>query len=398
MQRKKNKDKDEEDQEGHKNQRREDKKETADSKEQPSNKDTNTKKLNPSDGEVLVENIAEPNKSHQDADIIRATTDHSTQTNSTEKAQEQSRIRFTEIRYIDGEIVVTDANAHEAVADTKRENFNYAFVWSRIFDKKNRYSKIRVEILSEPLADLLKENLSHHLKFPHHEKDISFFSPFEVLVHNWTKLLGVAEPCSGPNAKQNIARDDLKQLMKQISTSTELSQYFQDFEPALMPKTVTFTFLWTIFPPGCLIYSTPVMQKDQIWVLQGFDEEEHDDSKKRFTHTCWVYDWNGETFNRVPYELHIDSFSGTKSIDTLECYPLEHHHDVKAIRTRLIQRGKKYRDLCIRKSGSQMFDYNGNSIEDQQGITRQETSSRVCGMKDEMTLICFGEQFADSQS
>lgn len=354
--------------------------------------------MNPIDGEALIENNTEPTMSHQGADITKAVTEHSAQANSTEKAQEQGRIQFKESRYINGEYVTTEANAHkEATADKKEENVNYAFVWSRYFDQESRYSGTTFEILSEPLADLLKETLMHHLDFPRHDKVIRFTAPFEVLVHNWTKLLGVTEPCSGASAQQNIARDDLKQLMKQVSTTTELSQYFQDFEPALMPKTVTFKLLWTIFPPGCLVYSATVMQKDQIWVLKNFEEEELEDSKKRFTLICWAYDWNGETFNRVPYELYIDSFSGTKSIGTLDCYPLEHHHDVKEIRTRLIKRGKKYRDLCIRKSGSQMFYYNGLSIEDQNGITRQESSSRVCGMMDEMVLIYFREQFADSQ-
>ena len=96
-----------------------------------------------------------------------------------------------------------------------------------------------------------------------------------------------------------------------------------------------------------------------------------------FRLTCWAYDWNGEKFNRVPYDFYIEHFDGTKSINTLDHCPLYYHTNTDKVRNRLINRGKRYRDLCICKSGSQMFDYNGFTIEDQKGITRHDTGQRV---------------------
>ena len=355
--------------------------------------------MDPSEIEALVGKKLEPDTADQSGGATTSIKDSGSQADSTEKAKEPSRVRFREIRYNDGFQVTTDTvGCKEPTADRKEENTNYAFIWSREYDRENKYSHTIVEIQSETLADLLKANLSHYLWFPHHDKVIKFSSPFEIFVHNWTKLLDVAKPCSGDNHKQGTAKKDLQQLMKQISTSEDLVQYFQDFDPVNKPKTVTFNFLWTIFPPGCLVYSAPVMQKDQVLILQCSETEEPANSKKKFSLTCWAYDWNGETFNRVPYDFFIESFSGTKSINTLDHYPLGYHRDSKGIRTRLISRGQRYRQLCICKSGSQMFDYNGFSIEDQKGITRKQITSRVCCIMDNMILTCFREQATDCQS
>ena len=248
------------------------------------------------------------------------------------------------------------------------------------------------------MAKVLKDNLSHDTSFLHHDSVIRLRTPFRCIVHNWTKLLEVAETGSDDNIDKEItARTDLKHLMKLISTDPELAQYFQDFDPAKTPNTISFKYLWTIFPSGCLIYSKPVMERDQVFILQYCDKEETVDSKQRFSLTCWAYDWDGETFNRVPYDFYIESFSDTKSINTLDHYPLKYHRDEKGLRARLIERGMKYRDLCICKSGTQMFDYNGISIEDQKGITRQEISIRVCQITHSNLHTCFEQSITDSR-
>ncbi|KAI4136448.1 MAG: hypothetical protein LQ341_005610 [Variospora aurantia] len=60
----------------------------------------------------------------------------------------------------------------------------------------------------------------------------------------------------------------------------------------------------------------------------------------------------------------------------LDHYPLENHRNQEKVRSDLIERGKKYRNLCVPENGVQLFDYGGITIEDQKGITRQEFSDR----------------------
>lgn len=297
----------------------------------------------------------------------------------TEILPEPSRIRFREHHWNRGNPTTTDVGgSQERPAPKVKENADYAFTWTRCFDNNEIYEFTDLEIQPGPLAVVLKDNLGHDPNFPHHDTLISFRSPFKCIVHNWTKLQAIAVQLPVADDGQSRAGKDLQQLLKHVRDSTDLAPYFQDFDPVKEPKTINWQFLWTIFPPGCLIYSKPVMGKDQVLLFQYADEEELENSnKKMFILTCSVYDWNGETFNRVPYELTLEFFSDTKSINTLDHYPLKYHRNADEVRSRLINRGKRYRELCVSKSGAQMFDYNGISIEDQKGITRQDVNGRV---------------------
>lgn len=335
-----------------------------------SNKDTGADELDSTGVTSLIESspehAANPNR------IVTDTVNtKNTESNVTEKAREPSRIRFNDRRFDERGLPVvvaatidTSSSSKEAPADNVEEKIDYAFTWSRGFDTDNKYLYTEVEIQSKTLAELLKASLTHHMDFPHHDRVIRLRSPFKAVVHNWTKLLDEAKPHLDEDDEHNTAREDLKRLMDQVSSSTELKQYFRDLDPSKPSETVSFELLWTIFPPGCLVYSKRVMQKDQVLILQNLEEEEVKGNRKRVTLTCWAYDWDGEFFNRVPYDLYIEYFKGTTSINTLDCFPIEHHRDRTGLRTRLINRGKKYRELCIRKTGAQMFDYNGPTIED----------------------------------
>ncbi|KAL8985101.1 MAG: hypothetical protein Q9177_004526 [Variospora cf. flavescens] len=219
-----------------------------------------------------------------------------------------------------------------------------------------------VEIRPGPLADILRDSLNHYPNFPLHDTLMSFSAPFSCFVYNWTKLQAEAD---GDGDKQSTANNDLKQLLEHISATAELTPYFQDFHTAKDSTTINFRYLWTIFPPGCLIYSKPVMGEDQVLLLQLADDNKLEDSAKRgLILTCWAYDWNGETFNRVAYDLEIESFDDTKAINMLDHYCVEYHRDPKKVRSDLIERGKKYRYLCVPKNAIQLFDYGGINIED----------------------------------
>ena len=87
---------------------------------------------------------------------------------------------------------------------------------------------------------------------------------------------------------------------------------------------------------------------------------------------CWTYDWNGTFFRRVPIEFAFDEFKATKSITSLPCYPLKFHPDNsdgvggqssgEALKQDLIKRGERYRELCLKKKGRQLFDYEGELL------------------------------------
>ena len=104
---------------------------------------------------------------------------------------------------------------------------------------------------------------------------------------------------------------------------------------------------------------------------------------------CWAYDWNGATFSRVPVEFTFEDFKGTRSISSLACYPLQYHRenaddDVvrdnlgngKPIAKVLIERGKRYRELCLKKQGRQIFEYDGLALSRGTGVRKLVNTNR----------------------
>ena len=321
-----------------------------------------------------VEALKQDLKLHVSGDVTKLAKEEGSPADSSIKAQELDRVRFKEIRHMNGFIKTSDVDGRrDPTADEKEADHDYAFIWTTRFDEAGKYSGTVVQIESDRLAQLLRDNLSHHAAFPRHDTVMRFRSPFAVLIHNWARLKRASEARVGDD-ESSSARRDLKQLMKQVSTTIEVAQYFLEFDPSRSPKptTINFEYLWTLFPPGCLVYSTPVMEKDQVFIVQDWDESSDKNNKRVFVLTCWSYDWDGTTFNRIPYDFKIEAFSGTKSINTLDHYPLEYYRNEQQLRNRLMVRGKKYRELCICKSGAQLFSYNGPCIEGQKGITGQD--------------------------
>ena len=104
---------------------------------------------------------------------------------------------------------------------------------------------------------------------------------------------------------------------------------------------------------------------------------------------CWAYDWNGTTFNRVPVEFTFEDFKGRRSINSLPCYPLKSHRENanddsvsdnlgngKSIAEFLIKRGKRYRELCLKKQGRQILEYDGLALSRGTGVRKPVNTNR----------------------
>lgn len=279
--------------------------------------------------------------------------------------------------------------------------------WLRAFDDTHKYEHSEVEIGSFELRNLLHVELAHDPRF-HSPSDslknsITLTSPFEPLVHNWERLEALAITPDDSAARKSLQRRidrgvvensrhesalvvladeekrkkafaDLAALLHQVRTTPELKPYFPAMEVQRQSQSIQFDYLWTIFRPGELVYSTVFMRKDQIFIvkeceahfIKQSDSGKERDAKKFWFLVCWTYDWNGRTFNRVPITFKFEEFQGARVINTLHCHPLRDHNadtvEPERLTKDLIRRGKRFRDLCTRQSGSQMFNYKGYAL------------------------------------
>ena len=270
----------------------------------------------------------------------------------------------------------------------------------RALGEKGLYSHTMITIEDDGLKALLFYVLSHHPLCCHWKK-ISFISVFEPLVHNWSRLkdivdndeskpivAGFHKELGSVNLSNKLVslRDpktrtkavaDLKELLQLVRDTPDLEPYFSSagsmHENA---DTISFEYLWIIFPPGEVVISRQYMGQLQAFIVkESYLDTKRTSGKSLWKLVCWTYDWNGSEFNRVSVKFKVEAYKGNKTISSLICYPIKHYkgtsddHDTLGkvenpveLTRALIRRGKRFRELCLKKEGSQFFEYDGLAI------------------------------------
>lgn len=239
------------------------------------------------------------------------------------------------------------------------------------------------------MCSLFRKFLPH---FPEHDLDIEdpvFVSPYPMLIYNWD-LLGREANKETEDAEEKQDLENLKALMKLVSTKSgdpKLDAYFRSRDANLKNGKITYETVWTLFPPGEMVLSRPFLDQDQLFIVQDcvrygwpLTENNHRRKPPPWTVICWSYDWDGAYFDRKPFEFDIEPFSGTRSINSLNVYPVKFYSDptdggtweVK-LKPALIKRGKRFREICVSPRGSRMFDYIGLALSRGRGISAQAT-------------------------
>lgn len=231
-----------------------------------------------------------------------------------------------------------------------------------------------LEIFSNELHDMLKKHLSHYATHLFHEEVARMRSPFEPFVYNWDLL--EREAAQEPqNTKDGIARKALGMVLDRLRSNSgdpKLDGYLLDREALIASKSITFDSLWTIFPPGTLIYGRPFLGKDQVFIVESnitpwpFMDRRTDELKWYLK--CWTYDWDGHNFRRRPVVLNFPTFVGWKPIAALPFYPLSHTENPEDIKYRLRDRGKAYRRYCTAEPGENRYRYEGAAMVHNTGL------------------------------
>ena len=230
-----------------------------------------------------------------------------------------------------------------------------------------------LEIVSHDLWNLLVRLLSH---CPYHifqNEPVTIESPYEPLILNWDELAKAANETSADETDKQ-ALLDLRLLLDTIASGSgnpRLDKFLKTRDSNRDQRNVSFETLWTIFSHGALIFATPFLGEEQVFIVQGYERTWPSTQAEAPTWTimCLTYDWDGKFFNRMPLVLSIDHFQGYKPITSLPFYPLDHHPDPASLKKHLFERGQKYREFCIAKRGSRMYDYRGDVVFGKKGFS-----------------------------
>ncbi|KAK2058630.1 P-loop containing nucleoside triphosphate hydrolase protein [Colletotrichum caudatum] len=253
-----------------------------------------------------------------------------------------------------------------------------------------------IDIVSANLWNLLKKYLGH---FPYHifrEDPVTLSSPYDHIVYQYDDLLAEAEKAEEDEENMQ-ARKDLKLLLDTIRTSSgdeKLDKYFK-MRPNYKkqtPNTIQFEDMWTVFPPGMLVYGKPFQGEDQVFVVK--DNQMfwpwRDPSMREplpWKLDAWSYDWKDGSFSRTLFTLEFEQFDGHLPLTSLPFYPFDLCKEKEKVREKLIERGQKFRNICNARNDSRLFNYQGLSILETKGFS---------GMKQDQEMDDFDLRSASS--
>ncbi|KAI9370165.1 P-loop containing nucleoside triphosphate hydrolase protein [Aspergillus egyptiacus] len=262
---------------------------------------------------------------------------------------------------------------------TKKETSgDHAFTLKKVTsDVSSGESYSEIDVINPDLWELLKQHMHHHPYHTFSSSPVTLYSPWDDIIFEWDVLQEAASQAP-VNENDRIAREDLRLLLNVISGGScgdhKLDRYFKNREVYRNQKSIQFDDLWTIFPPGTLIYGRPFQNQDQIFIVQdslvAWPYRDTSATKKMqpWKLQCWTYDWNGEAFQRTSFALLFDAFEGHRPITSLPYYPFDLVENGEKIKQQLIDRGKLFREYCMAPEGSRLFDYNGYAIFSKKGF------------------------------
>ena len=247
-----------------------------------------------------------------------------------------------------------------------------------------------IDIIDSSLWDLLKENLAHHPYHIFRGSPVALFSPYEALVFNYDALRLEASKTQDP--EKQLARDDLTRLLDIISGGSsgdeKLDKYFKNRDGYKDRSTIQFEDLWTVFPPGTLVYGNPFQNEHQVFVVKDnhkpwpWRDERPRGSKEwaSWKLEAWSYDWKDGLFRRTPFTLLFDEFEGPLPLTSLPYYPFRLHQQYDDVFRELVSRGKLFRGICEAKQSDRLFSYEGKIILEKKGFLGMRPDEEVSAL------------------
>ena len=291
------------------------------------------------------------------------------------------------------------------VKASKEDKNMFAFILRKnVYDTKVRAyqgeNNSEIEIINPGLWSLLRHHLGH---YPYHIlRDTApgtLYSPYEHIVFYFDELKDAAAMTS-TSEEDKLARDDLSKLLKVISDGAsgdvKLDKYFKlrpNYKKAMdnstESETVQFIDLWTVFPPGMLVYGKPFQGQEQVFLVRDnrFTWPEKDYFRRGGAEyipwklDAWSYDWKDGSFRRTDLTLLFEYFDGHLPLTSLPFAPLDVHPDRDSIMDRLIRRGKEFRRICESKEDERLFHYDGKAVAEQKGFSGMKNDDEVGGLK-----------------
>ncbi|OLN97046.1 26S protease regulatory subunit 4-like protein 1 [Colletotrichum chlorophyti] len=170
----------------------------------------------------------------------------------------------------------------------------------------------------------------------HGVKYLTFFAPFHQFFWRWESFEKAVAEENDESIKKILVT--LRALVKR-----ELAEAFAVSKELISHGVITFNYLWTLFPPGELIYSDDD-RHDRFYVLRSIYTDSDNATDLRLDYITWSS--ADYSFGTAMEEIPLLRFRGTRPITSLNAFPAKYLKDFEGMQNKLIQRGLKFANLA----------------------------------------------------
>ncbi|KAL5349005.1 hypothetical protein ACLOAV_006431 [Pseudogymnoascus australis] len=249
----------------------------------------------------------------------------------------------------------------------------YVFIERRRIIKKTEVPAIYIDIKSKLLRDALRiilaqapeisineESLSVSIPFPTSTVDFLILQKVErnILFH-YLPDLESSYKWNGVDSQDSDIRKHIALLIDHIKlsykeTKVRLASLLKNVE-------VTYDLLPFLFKPNGLVYTTCRGTKKPRCIIFESGEAKTSTNGVDYFHIKGKYlEFDGKVLGKAPIETAILGFCGSRTINSLEAFPLQYHEAEESMRETLVKCG---REFCFSLIGTQHRQYRGKAFQ-----------------------------------
>ncbi|KAH8705964.1 hypothetical protein BGW36DRAFT_286699 [Talaromyces proteolyticus] len=265
------------------------------------------------------------------------------------KTKRASKVAFKRVDEL-WDSTIHNYKLRETLDDPDADEFDqYIFTVRRKFDWENKYMETVVDIKSKPLREALStvmegvKAVSLVTDKPIVDPNMLFLYLEEARAHmKELKKLVKTEKKKKARKLAAMKAAHLKVLIKYLDT--DYAETKKTLYPLLDSNMITFDLLWALFKPNTIAYTPTYGHADEPRAFKI----EYATKESSFMKGTWYViegkylEYDGKTFGMGNMAADVESFKGARKITSLACYPLKYRRDADDVKTKLIERGKKF--------------------------------------------------------
>lgn len=281
-----------------------------------------------------------------------------------------------ELKHLDHRRTARDQSYYKETVDEdlpEQDNWweKYALCLTREIDYlTDKVESTSLQVNCEHIMKALRETINFYPGLALQTKSVSIPEPYHALFHYRKELQDKLLEYCGTEAYVH-----LKLLIDFINE--QFNHTIKTYENLLSADKTSFDLLWTLYRPGCTVYSEMRVGPPRAFTLRC-SRYGQTDAGRHFTMVVDYVDFDGEDFGIRQHHLHQWAFDGVAPISELTAHPLSFDKDAVSVRQQLIERGQRF-EAYARKNFAQ---YKGVAFEkldriNDQGVKRVNIDGRV---------------------